>query len=221
MWRTIAVAVLGFASLPIVAQVNGVPPSVTSMGPNGRSTAPPPSVTSMGPLGWQVPRGTTLRGMQPVFPPHPGFHPGPRHRGGAVIIPWYTPYPVYVIPENAYSDATNSESSTAAEPPSPPRVPEAASSYAPPVTPPPSVAPAPPALPAVVEPPSPPLPKETTVLIFRDGHRFELTDYAIAGQDVLNLSGHGPHRIALADLDLPATVRENDDRGIDFRVPGR
>jgi hypothetical protein len=72
-----------------------------------------------------------------------------------------------------------------------------------------------------VEPPAPPLVQENTVLIFRDGHRLEVTGYAIAGQDVLNLSGNGPRRIALADLDLPATIRENDDRGIDFRIPGR
>jgi hypothetical protein len=27
------------------------------------------------------------------------------------------------------------------------------------------------------------------------------------------------HKIALFDLDLSATAKENDDRGIDFRVP--
>lgn len=220
MWRTIAVAVLASASLPLMAQVNGVPPSVTSIGPNGRSTAPPPSVTSMGPFGWQVPRGTTFPNR--VFPPHPGFHPGPQHRrSGAVIIPWYTPYPVYVYPDNAYTDATGPEPSGAAESPAPPNAPEPATSYAPPVTPAPMTAPVPPTTAAAVEPPAPPLLQENTVLIFRDGHRLEVTGYAIAGQDVLNLSGNGPRRIALADLDLPATIRENDDRGIDFRIPGR
>ena len=27
-------------------------------------------------------------------------------------------------------------------------------------------------------------------------------------------------RISLADLDIPATTKANDDRGVDFRVPG-
>jgi hypothetical protein len=26
-------------------------------------------------------------------------------------------------------------------------------------------------------------------------------------------------KVALSDLDLPATTKENDDRGVDFRLP--
>ena len=57
-----------------------------------------------------------------------------------------------------------------------------------------------------------------TVLIFKDGHRAEIRNYAIVG-DVLYDFTSVRHRIALADLDLSATTKENDERGIDFHVP--
>jgi hypothetical protein len=58
----------------------------------------------------------------------------------------------------------------------------------------------------------------STVLIFRDGHRDEIKNYAIMGTTLFVFAG--PHRkIPLAELDLDATVRENDDRGIEFQVP--
>lgn len=59
---------------------------------------------------------------------------------------------------------------------------------------------------------------EPTVLVFRDGHRQEVANYAIVGSTLIVLSA--PHsRIQLAELDIPATVRVNQDRGVDFRVP--
>jgi phosphoglycolate phosphatase-like HAD superfamily hydrolase len=57
-----------------------------------------------------------------------------------------------------------------------------------------------------------------TVLIFRDGHRVELRNYAIVGDTLYDFTS-ARHKISLADLDLTATARENDDRGIDFHVP--
>jgi len=33
------------------------------------------------------------------------------------------------------------------------------------------------------------------------------------------LTGGRRHKIALAELDLIATAKQNDDRGIDFQVP--
>jgi hypothetical protein len=35
-----------------------------------------------------------------------------------------------------------------------------------------------------------------------------------------DLTGGRRQKIALADLDLAATEKQNEDRGIDFRVPG-
>lgn len=57
-----------------------------------------------------------------------------------------------------------------------------------------------------------------TVLVFRNGKRLEVRNYAIVGDQVVNLSGSGPRRIALSDLDLSATSSVNDDRGISFRL---
>lgn len=59
----------------------------------------------------------------------------------------------------------------------------------------------------------------TTVLVFRNGKRLEVRNYAIVGDHVVNLSGGGPRSIALGDLDLSATSRVNDDRGVGFRLP--
>lgn len=59
-----------------------------------------------------------------------------------------------------------------------------------------------------------------TVLIFRDRHQKEVSNYAIVGQTLLDLTPQHHEKIALADLDLPATTKANDDRGVTFRVPG-
>ncbi len=58
----------------------------------------------------------------------------------------------------------------------------------------------------------------STVLIFRDQHQQEVRNYAIVGQ---TLWSFGPHtqKIPLADLNLAATTKANDDRGLTFRVP--
>ena len=70
-------------------------------------------------------------------------------------------------------------------------------------------------------PPDPPVeakPGEPTVLVFRDGHQQEVTNYAIMG-DTVYVFDKGHKKIALADLDVPATVKANDDRGLEFKVP--
>jgi hypothetical protein len=59
----------------------------------------------------------------------------------------------------------------------------------------------------------------STVLVFRDQHKQEVQNYAIVGQTVW-IFGQRTEKIPLSDLDLPATTKANDDRGIDFRVPG-
>jgi hypothetical protein len=59
-----------------------------------------------------------------------------------------------------------------------------------------------------------------TVLIFRDHHQREITNYAIVGQSLWNFTPERKEKIPLADLDLAATIKANDDRGITFSVPG-
>jgi hypothetical protein len=68
-------------------------------------------------------------------------------------------------------------------------------------------------------PQAPEAPQIPTVLVFRDGHRMEVRNYAIVGQTLFNLSGSGPRRIALTDLDVDATIEANGDRGVTFSLP--
>lgn len=65
--------------------------------------------------------------------------------------------------------------------------------------------------PAAAQPP--------TILIFKDGHEYELANYAIVGSTLYDLSDGRRHKIALSELDLAATVKQNDARGLDFEVP--
>jgi hypothetical protein len=58
-----------------------------------------------------------------------------------------------------------------------------------------------------------------TVLVFKDGHTAEIHNYAIIGTTLWNLSESSARKIPLGDLDLDATVKANDDRGMSFKVP--
>jgi hypothetical protein len=57
------------------------------------------------------------------------------------------------------------------------------------------------------------------VLVFKDGHQVEVENYAIVGSTLYDLTGGRRQKIALSDLDLTATAKQNDDRGIDFQLP--
>jgi hypothetical protein len=58
-----------------------------------------------------------------------------------------------------------------------------------------------------------------TVLVFRDQRKLEIGNYAIVGQTLWNFAPQRAEKIPLSDLDLPATTKANDDRGLTFRVP--
>src|SRR5579862_198413 len=58
-----------------------------------------------------------------------------------------------------------------------------------------------------------------TVLVFRDQHKQQVHNYAIVGQTLWNFAPGRTERIPLAELDLPATTKANDDQGVTFRVP--
>jgi hypothetical protein len=62
-------------------------------------------------------------------------------------------------------------------------------------------------------------PVPATVLIFRDQHQQEIQNYAIVGQTVWNYAPGGTQKIPLSSLDLAATEKANDNRGVTFRVP--
>jgi hypothetical protein len=59
-----------------------------------------------------------------------------------------------------------------------------------------------------------------TALVFRDKHVEEVRNYAISGGTLWVLNAQAAKKIPLSQLDLDATVKMNDDRGIDFQVPG-
>lgn len=59
----------------------------------------------------------------------------------------------------------------------------------------------------------------TTVLVFRDQRKVEIRNYAIVGQTLWNFASPRTQKIPLSDLDLDATVKANEDRGLTFRIP--
>ena len=68
------------------------------------------------------------------------------------------------------------------------------------------------------QPQPPPIP---TILVFRDGHRLEIQNYAIVGQTLWVLEEKTSTKISVADLDLDATQKENRARGVRFPLSGQ
>lgn len=58
-----------------------------------------------------------------------------------------------------------------------------------------------------------------TVLVYRDGHTEQVQNYAIVGKTIWIFDESRARKVALSELDLPATKRDNEDRGIDFLLP--
>jgi hypothetical protein len=58
-----------------------------------------------------------------------------------------------------------------------------------------------------------------TVLVYRDHHQVEVRNYAIAGNTIFDFGPHWTRKISISDLDIPATVAANEERGIEFRLP--
>jgi hypothetical protein len=64
------------------------------------------------------------------------------------------------------------------------------------------------------------------VLVFRDGHREEVTKYTIVGTTISIKTdywstGSWTRKIQIADLNLAATLRANQERGAKFSLPSR
>jgi hypothetical protein len=222
--RRIRAMVAGFALLlsasVALAQIHGTPPSVTSMGFGGRAiNGTPPSVTSLGPRGYTP-------GFNPAFPNHrpwsgtssSGFgnpHHRPRYPQGTV---GYYAVPYFGYYDNGYYDNGTDAQNYAPEeeynggptafdqrgPRYVPRPPEpetpAENSSA--------------ASPDAASEQSPP-----TLLVFKDGHQLEVENYAIVGSTLYDLTEGHRRKVALSDLDLSATLKQNDDRGIYFHLP--
>jgi hypothetical protein len=58
-----------------------------------------------------------------------------------------------------------------------------------------------------------------TELVFRDKHTQEVENYAIAGQTFWIFDGGQARKVPLSDLDVSATIKANDARGVDFQLP--
>jgi hypothetical protein len=72
------------------------------------------------------------------------------------------------------------------------------------------------------QPAKPELPP--TVLIFRDGHREQVPEYAIVGNTLYASgdywqSGHWTKNIQVSTLNIPETVRANHENGVKFLLP--
>jgi len=208
-----------FTPVLVSAQIHGVPPSVTSIQfhvppflPNAR-----PSVTSLGPYGAGY-RAGPIPAPYGVYPTPRGYGHGNRgmnrYSSGALFTPYYfaTYDPGYGYDSAAagpYLQSGPPEQTlhiVVDLPPSRRATSEAGDEIVgPPVAPPPqSVAEA--------------LPFESTVLVFRDGHQQQVTNYAIMGQ-TLYIFGVRTQKVGLGDLDIPATIKLNDDSGVEFHLP--
>ena len=208
---------------PATAQINGMPASVTSPGFGGHQVnGVPPSVTSLGRRGYTPAVPTCcFRGISPSIPtPTFNFH---HHRPHGSFSPFAGPV-IYAVPTYGYYDSGEEAEASPDEqynggptifdrrgPGSPAPAPSPSEARNEPE---PTPGPAPQS-----EESTPAKDQPATVLVFKDGHQLEVANYAIVGSTLYDLSDGRRHKIALADLDLTATAKQNDDRGIDFQVP--
>ncbi len=58
-----------------------------------------------------------------------------------------------------------------------------------------------------------------TELVFQDKHTQEVQNYAIVGQTFWIFDSQQTRKVPLSELDVPATIKANDARGVDFQVP--
>jgi hypothetical protein len=150
---------------------------------------------------------------------HPHHHHPPYYGGGYAGPVWYAvPYP-YIEDDSAdYDDAdadANTDDSDADYQGGPTvfdRRGSGAGSYVPPVE-------------DVSQPhtaihtDADETPQRPTLLVFKDGHEIEVGNYAIVGVTLFDLTPGHARRVALADLDLEATQKKNEDRGVIFAIP--
>jgi len=57
------------------------------------------------------------------------------------------------------------------------------------------------------------------ILVFLDKRIQEVKNYAVANEMLVVLDGSRKKKYPLADIDLAATMKLNDERGVDFEVP--
>ncbi len=222
---------LGFIS-SAHAQTNGPPTAAISPPLVGRSVNPPTSVTSLGPgLGPNAHAPGFRAPLAPSNEPHDDGNRHPHHHHDAVYgAPWAYAVPVPYAVDAGATDPENDVDDSADDayqggPTVFDRRGSGAASYIPPVR----------------DVPTPhshnssdntssdnitdasvsdsgPAP-QPTLLVFKDGRKLEVGNYAILGQTLFDLTPGHARKIALADLDLDATREQNEDRGLTFQLP--
>lgn len=220
-----SLALFSLLVLPVIfvstshAQINGTPSSVTSPGFGGRAVnGTPASVTSLGPRGY-APNSRVTFSTSNVPRNGDGHH---HHH-----FVEYTPSVVYAVPvpyaidigateDDADASADDRDANYQGGPTIFDRRGSGAASYIPPV----KDVPTPPSVQRADDPAADPEPpQEPTLLIFKDGRKLELRNYAIIGATLFDLTPGHARKVALADLDLEATRKQNDDRGVTFQIP--
>jgi hypothetical protein len=58
-----------------------------------------------------------------------------------------------------------------------------------------------------------------TTIIFKDGRRVDVHNYVIAKSTLTILDGGVRQRFQLSQVDIPATQKANEERGVDFKAP--
>lgn len=216
---------LGLASVgPLNAQIHGIPPSVTSIPnhvpPFGVPNIPP-SATSLGPYGYCCQGPSNIPYRNQAFPNRYNRR-GYTGYGSGYGYGYSVPYYVYPSDDSGYYGGGGggpylySGPSQGQTPPAEQTLHIIVDSAPQRVAPRDEIADDPPERPAAAIPDA--KPGEPTTLVFRDGHKQEVTNYAIMGQ-TLYVFDNKTKKIALADLDVPATIKANDDEGVEFQVP--
>jgi len=224
----LAAATAVLLALPSAAQMHG-PPATTTIG--GHFLAPPPSVTSIaGPhLPPPLPSVTSIPNYgytrwYPYGPYYNGYYRGRGYgrAGLSYAVPYYIPLDAsgygydYVGGPDLYSGPPIGPNDPVLHivVEQPPAKAHSDDAEQPPSYPPGTATPEP------YAPLREAKPNEPSVLVFRDGHQQEVSNYAIMGQTVYVFDKR-TQRIALADLDVPATIKANDDRGLEFSIPAQ
>jgi hypothetical protein len=203
------------------AQINGSPASVTSQGFGGHSAnAPRASVTSLGPNGYAPNSRATFSSTGSLTSDHRrgSDHPHRHHyANGYAAYPYVVGVPVpYAVDPGSSDQSLDAEDDADYQggPTIFDRHGSGADSYVPPVS---DIVPAHGEQGGNADPPEPP--QAPTLLVFTDGHKLEVGNYAIVGATLFDLTPGHPRKVALADLDLEATRKQNDDRGVIFQLP--
>jgi hypothetical protein len=210
-----ALLVFALAS-PAIAQVHGIPASAVSNAPR-HSFGIPASVTSLGPDGFADSRvdfsgsDTRFSSREPVRHSRlPGQHFRPR-----LNYPITYGYPVYLYPDSYYDREV--ESAPAYEPArqEPQKIiveirdtrEQKSAAIEQPI--------------AKKEEPkaAPERPSDPVIIVMLDGRKEALSDYAIMGSYIFDLSNGTTRKIPIDTIDVPATRKINEQRGVEFKLP--